>query len=300
MLKIEGIIPALYTSFTRKDALNLDSFRALIEYQIGGGVQGIWLAGGSGEGLLLSLDERKRLVEAAVEYADGRVLVFNHVGALTTKDAIDLAKYSEEVGVDAISAIPPFFYKPRPQEIILHYQNLAEATDLPLMAYHVPGLTNVMIDFDILTRLADIPNFVGLKYSDYNLHKLSRFLELKGGRLIVLEGNDEVLLPALLMGAHGGVGMSYSIMPEAYERMYIAYKEGNYEKAKNYQHRINHFIEILDRYSLAGYKLTMKWLGIDCGEPRLPLRRLSLTETEKLKGELEEAGFFDNLLNFEE
>ena len=78
------------------------------------------------------------------------------------------------------------------------------------MAYHVPVLTDVSIDFDILTRLADISNFVGLKYSDYNLYELSRFLKLKGGKFIVLEGNDEVLLPALLVGAHGGVGMSYS------------------------------------------------------------------------------------------
>ena len=169
------------------------------------------------------------------------------------------------------------------------------------MAYHVPVLTDVSIDFDILTRLADISNFVGLKYSDYNLYELSRFLKLKEGEFIVLEGNDEVLLPALLVGAHGGVGMSYSLMPELYEKMYLAHKAGEYEKAKIYQRKINQVIEVLDRYGLAGYKLTltMKWLGVDCGEPRLPLRRLSSEERERLKEELNEIDF-KNILNREE
>jgi len=102
----------------------------------------------------------------------------------------------------------------------------------------------------------------------------------------VIEGNDEVLLPALVMGAHGGVGMSYPIMPNAYVRMYNAHKAGKYEEAKSHQYEINRIIEIIDRYGLAGYKAIMGWQGIGCGKPRLPLRQLSNTELEQLKLEL--------------
>ena len=292
MKKIEGIFPALYTPFDDEGELSEGSLRSLIDFQIEGGVHGLWLGGGSGEGVLLSLEERKLLVEATVEHVRGRVMVINHVGALTTRDAVELAEHSAQAGADAISSIPPFFYKPRLQEIVRHYRTIAGAVDLPLMAYHLPGLTGVDIDVEVLKHMMDVENFIGLKFSDYNLYELRRILELGEGRFTVIEGNDEVLLPALVMGAHGGVGMSYPIMPQAYVRMYTAYKAGKHDEAKKHQYKINRVIETVDRYGLAGYKAIMGWQGIECGTPRLPLRQLSTDELEQLKQELEIIGFF--------
>lgn len=295
-----GIYPAIVTPFTASGHLDEEAVGKLASFLIERGVDGFYVGGTTGEGLLQSSETRRRMVQLIVERArHSQTRVIAHVGACSTDDAVALAKAAADVGADAVSSIPPVFYRVSFAGLCEYYRTVAEATDLPLLIYHIPALSGVGLSLGEMGRLLDLENVVGIKFSDYN-HFFLRQIREHHPESIVFSGNDEVFLPALVMGAHGSIGLTLNFMPQMYVGIYRAYRQGDLAEAQRLQFLANRTIEIvIERGSLGACKAMMKMLGIDCGLPRGPVMPIEGAASDELRQELESVGFFSEICQLE-
>ena len=178
MTRFEGLVPATITPMTEAGEVYEEGFRRVLDLNIDAGVHGFWVAGGTGESVLLDDEENRRLACIAAEQVSGRGIVIMHVGAPTTARAAALAEHAAGAGVDAICCVPPFFYRRTDDEIVEHYRVVAAAADLPLFVYNLPGMTGVEITVDLMRRIQDVvPQLIGLKHSSSifaNVHEFAR------------------------------------------------------------------------------------------------------------------------------
>jgi len=294
--ELKGIYPAIVTAFDKNGNINEAMQREIIEYQIEAGVDGFYLCGGTGEGLLLTVEERKRMLEIALDQIKGRVGIIDHIGAFQTADTVELARHAGEAGADAISCLPPsWFYKPDAAGLVEYYKQVAGATDLPLLVYNIPQRTGLELTPGLMDKLRGIKNVVGLKHATGNLYQMGQIISLAKGEMIVFMGEDMFLLPALMYGAVGGIGGSYSIMPRYYVEIYKNFVEGNYEKATEIQVRANEIIPVYDGFMfISANKEILCMMGFDCGTGRSPNRPLTDEEKALLRKRLEEVNFFED------
>ena len=199
MANLKGIFPAIITPMTREGTLNEAAFREVIEFNIQSGVHGFWIAGGTGESVLLDDEENMRIAEIAADQSRGRINNIMHVGAATTKRAAALAENAARAGVESICCVPPFFYRQTDQAIVEHYRAVAAAADLPLLVYNLPHSTGVEITPEMMKRIQDgVPQLVGLKHSAVTFPNVRAFAKMG---LSCLIGNSTLMLPALTIGA---------------------------------------------------------------------------------------------------
>jgi N-acetylneuraminate lyase len=296
-MKLEGAIPALVTPYDSNGEVSGPVLRSLVDMQINAGVTGLYLCGGTGEGVLLRTSERKKVVDVVVGQCRGRVPVIVHVGSTSTNEAVELARHAHQAGADAISSVPPFFYPVSPDGIYLHYLRIAESSELPLIVYNIPALTGVSITPKIMQQISGIPTVIGIKFSSYNLFELGQMAALDKGRLTILSGNDEVFLGALVMGAHGSIGLTHNFMPKLYLDIFRMFKSGRCDDARELQRFAVAVIGALVKYPMiSAAKEILKTFGYDCGQCRGPLESLSNTQSGELHQELTQLGFFEKPL----
>jgi N-acetylneuraminate lyase len=292
MEPLQGVYPAIVTPFTEAGALDLKALEKVLEMQLSAGVDGFYVGGSTGEGILQDIATRRTMMRFVADRVRGKAKVIVHVAACATEDAVTLAREAASAGADAVSALPPIFYKVGFDAVERYYRTIAEATDLPLLAYYIPALSGWTFSAAEMARLLAIPGVGGLKFSDYNLFLLHGLRE-HHPQATVLSGNDEVFLPALVMGAHGSIGLTLNFMPRLYVGIYRAYRAGNLTEAQRLQFQANRITEIVLRYgALAACKAALKMLGIDCGPCRGPILSLTDGASDALRRELEAAGFF--------
>ncbi|MFN0166536.1 MAG: dihydrodipicolinate synthase family protein [Bryobacteraceae bacterium] len=294
MAIFEGIIPALVTPFDARGQLDENMLRRLAEQFVGLGVQGLYLCGGTGEGVVLEAEERKRIATAVIDQVKGRVPVIVHVGSVSTPQSVDLAAHAASVKADAIASVPPFYYGVSRDGIGRHYAAIAATSRLPLIIYNIPGAVNVTVTPAMAADYVQaIPTLAGIKFSSYNLFEMWGMLQLQEGRFTVLSGNDEILISSLAMGAHGGVGLTYNLMPGLYLELYRRFGAGDLGRAREMQGYANQVISILLRHPVLGSaKLMLKWKGYDCGLARGPIDNPTEAQQQSLRTELEKIGFF--------
>jgi N-acetylneuraminate lyase len=290
---IRGILPALLTPMDDDGvSVNLAAQRRLVEFHIQSGASGFFVCGGTGEGLLLSPEERRDVLATVVAAAGGRARVIAHVGALDTRSACDLAAHAAGLGVDAVSAVPPVYFRVDQDALYDHYRLIAAAAaGTPVYPYHIPSATGVEISAEVMSRLVEIPAVRGIKYSSYNLYDMRNIIELAPDRLTVLSGFDEVCLAGLCMGAHGAIGSTYNVMPATFAALYQAVRAGDLATAQALQFRANRVIKALLSVPLiAGLKAVLSSRGHDCGGPRRPHRPLRPDERQRLFDAVDAAG----------
>lgn len=294
MRKLEGVYPALVTPLDDSGAFDPIAMRKIVRYQMDAGVDGFYVCGGTGEGLLLPRAEREKALQTVVDEVQGQAGVIAHVGAFQTTETLALARHASTLGVDAIAALPPaYFYKPDTLALVRYYSAVAAASAAPLLVYNIPQRTSVTMTAELFDRLMAIENVVGMKDSSGNLYTLG-LLCARDSKPVIFEGDDTVLLPALLAGACGGIGASYNLMPRLFVRVWQAFQAGDMAAASAAQLRINEIISALLTVELiAGVKQTLDWMGLPCGQPRSPIRPLTDEETARLRRALEGVGFFD-------
>jgi len=292
--ELKGILPAIVTPFDKNGDFDPAAMRAIIRRQLSAGVHGFYVTGGTGEGMLLTVAERKAALETMLAEVNGRALVIAHIGAFQTADTLTLAKHASAAGVDAIAALPPsYFYKPDTTGIVRYYTALAEVSTVPVLVYNLPQRTGITMTQDVFERLLAIKGIVGMKDSSGNIYALG-LLFAGGKKPVIFEGEDTVLLHGLLAGACGGIGASYNIMPQLFVKLWNAFQVRDVDLASKVQLRINEIINALLVVDLfGGIKQTMAWMGLPCGEPRTPNRPLSSEETARLRASLEVVRFFD-------
>ncbi len=266
---INGVIPAMITSFNKDESINKEGIRKTINYLIYEKVNGLYITGSTGETFLMSQDEKKQVIEIIVEEVNGRVPVIAHIGSIGTKITTELGQYAEKVGVDALSALPPFYYGFSNDEIFTYYTDISNTTNLPITIYNISHAH--LMDLDMLKRLAAIKNVKGVKYTaptHFNFNKIKKEV---GENFKIYSGMDEMSLSGLISGADGIIGSFYNLMPEMFVDIYAKVKEGNINAAKKIQEKIN--IIILYALGKSGYpfiKMGLNWLGIDSGYVRKP------------------------------
>jgi dihydrodipicolinate synthase/N-acetylneuraminate lyase len=275
--QFKGVVPAIITPYTAEGTINEAAFREVMEYNIRAGVHGFWVAGGSGEGVLLTDDERIRLAEVSADQAKGRAKIILHVGSLTTGSCVKIAEGAAKAGADAIACVPPFFYPPSDATIVQHYKTVAAATGLPLFLYNWPRTTGVEIMPPLMeTLVEEVPELAGLKHSVPNLYNLRTFAQMG---LTAFVGGCGMLLPAMALGAVGTIDGPPTVFPEVFMEVYQAYVDGDLARAQQSQERGNHLRDLLGgpaaAYHAAFKAVLSEKLGIDCGSPRAPIPSLT-------------------------
>jgi len=298
MTTFHGNYSPLVTPLNSEGQVDLSSLRQIVRYQLDAGMDGFYVCGGTGEGLLLTVSERKTVLEAVLDEVKGSVGIIAHIGAFQTPDTLELARHAGDAGADAIAAIPPaYFYKPDTVGLVNYYTEVAGASDAPLFVYNIPQRVGITMTADLFDRLMSVPNIVGMKDSSGDLFAMG--LLFTGDRKpLIFEGNETVMLPALLFGACGGIGTAHNVAPRLFARMWQAYQAGDIKGAANIQLRINELLDAIIPVTgpiLNGVKEIMEWMGLPCGRLRSPNRPLTEDECTELKGRLEKAGFFDEL-----
>ena len=293
-----GILPALVTPLTERETINEDVARRLMRWHMDQGMDGFYICGATGEGPVVAPKERMRLAEIAREEtrARGKKAII-HVGAIDLTTAKALARHAGEIGADAISSMPPFFFGYGEKEIAQYYTELAEAAGLPLIMYCSP-LSGVNITYDMVSRFLNIPHAIGVKWTSYDYYTMHRIKELCGGDVNVLNGPDECLLCGLTMGADGGIGATYNVMPGVFRRIYDRFRAGDIEGARQAQYKANRLIEVIIRFGVqASLKEMLGMLGYDCGYCVYPQKRLSDEERKGLRDALTALGYEQEYLD---
>ncbi len=290
MQQFHGVYPALVTPFDKAGGINETVVKEIVDWHLEAGVDGFYICGGTGEGLLLSAAERRQMLEATVRAAAGRGKVIAHVTTLDTSTTIDLAQHAEASGAAAVSVLPPIYYNVDSPALMEHYRLIASATQLPLFVYHIPALTGKLMSVDEMRQLLEIPNVSGLKFSDYDHFTMHRIRLLRDD-LIVYSGNDEVFLSALNLGANGGIGLTYNFMPQVYVGIYQAFLSDDICRARELQWKSCAMIDAgFQVYGMGVAKAALQHLGFDVGEPRRPLRALMPDERKLIVERMDALG----------
>jgi N-acetylneuraminate lyase len=298
MKPIEGIVPAVFTPMNEDGSAYLDQIQNLVNFLIHDNVAALYVCGSTGEGPSLTTEERMAVAETFVTSVNNRIPIIVNVGHNSIKEAQTLAEHAAKVGADAFSAVPPSYFKISSVENLVHCiaDITSVAPNLPFYYYHIPHLTSVEVDMIKFLELCStkIPNLVGVKYSDFKLFELQSILEFEKGKYNILFGSDEMLLSALAVGVSGAVGSTYNYAAPLYNKILKSCWEHDIEEARKLQSFAVKMVRMQYRYGgLPAFKVTMKFLNVDCGQMRLPLQKLSPENIDNLKEELTQIGFFD-------
>jgi N-acetylneuraminate lyase len=289
-ITFHGAWPALITPSTPDGGVDETNLCELVEYLISKEVDGLYLCGSTGEGVQLSVLERKLVVERVIAQVRSRLPVIVHVGGAATRDSVLLARHAREVGADGVSSILPTVTSGM-EETYLHYECIAGAVpDLPFFPYLFGGRVNALSLMQQL--LQRIPNVAGAKYTGPDMFELWRVIALHTEGWTIFSGMDEQCLFAAMAGAPGNIGSTLNVMPGVYRRIRHCYTVGDIAGALAYQHQANRITSVLIDYGFSGaLREAMRMLGIDCGQPRLPHRSLAPEKCDALHADLYQAGF---------
>ena len=214
-LRLKGIVPAIFTPYDRRGEISYPVLGRIVDYLVGAGVHGFYVCGTTGEGILLSREERMTVLEHVLSRVPAKFPVIAQVGALSTREACVLARHAAEVGATAVSSLPPMGMIFKPSDIPIHYSAIAEAADLPFYAYHVPALGgHAASAAEIYELLKDVTNMVGIKVYHINGAYISELNEAAAGSWKIMYGHDDILLEALSIGADGMIGSTYNFVAE--------------------------------------------------------------------------------------
>lgn len=287
MSKKADILVPLFTTFNKDGSIDYDTFAKIERYVLDKGADGVYVGGSSAECFSLTQEERKKVLELAVKVADGKQVVA-HVGAIGTGIACDLAAHAKKTGADAIASVPPFYHGFQPGEIKGYYTAIADASDLPVIIYNVPGTTGVGLSLAQFKDILSDDRVVAVKYTDVNYYTLDRIKKHTGA--FIYSGADECFAYALMAGADGGIGTSMNYCTEKFIAIKEAFDKGDIATAQSEQSKINNCVQaIIETRGLPAMKyMTTVATGIDVGCCRKPFRELTQDEKKLLEKTAEE------------
>lgn len=271
-----GVVVPLVTPLDGEEALDAAAVRPLVDFLIERGVAGLYPGGTTGEGFLLAPDERRRLAEAVVDAAAGRVPVIVQTGAITTAETVALTRHAQEIGAQAAAVIPPYVYRHSEAVLLDHYRTVAHSVpDLPLLLYNYPAISNNAITVDLVMALREVaPNVVGMKDSSGSLEMLARLKAETGGTFLAFNGGDGQILMSAAAGFNGCVSGNANVVPELVVALYNAAAAGDLSLARTLQQKLNRVRELLgDGGDLSLFKQMLACRSIPVGDVRAPLRK---------------------------
>lgn len=281
--KYEGVIPAFYACYEDQGEISPQRVRALVEYFLVKGVQGLYVNGSSGECIYQSVADRKLILEEVMAVAKGKLTIIAHVACNNTKDSMELARHAESLGVDAIATIPPIYFR-LPEYSIAQYWNAisAAAPHTDFVIYNIPQLAGVALTPSLYTEMLKNERVIGVKNSSMPVQDIQIFAALGGEDHLVFNGPDEQFLGGRLMGARAGIGGTYGAMPELFLKLNQLIADKELERAKELQFTINTIIGKLTAAHGNMYSVIKEVLKINeslnIGSVRAPLTPVTDTD----------------------
>lgn len=289
MKKFKGIYPALVTPFDEEGRINPSMVEKVVSRCLDKGVSGFYVGGSTGESYLLTMEERKFMLEQVVKAAEGKDVIAN-IGVFATEQGIELAKHAEQLGVTAISSVPPFYFPFQMEEYIQYYNDLAESVSVPVIVYNIPAMSGISFQTEDIERLFENNKIIGMKHTSYDLFQMQRIIKKYPDKSVFI-GHDELFLSAASIGAEAGIGSSFNFMAEKFVKIQKFIGENKWSEAAAVQDEANAVIEALCKVGVfKGVKMALKLQGLDCGQCRKPFLPLKKEQTEYLKRVLEENG----------
>lgn len=285
-----GLTVALVTPF-KDGAVDEDALRKLVEFHVDAGTESLSPVGTTGESPTLTHDEHEQVIKAVCEQAAGRVNVMAGTGSNSTAEAIRLTQFAKQAGADAALMVAPYYNKPTQEGFFQHYKAVADAVDIPIVLYNIPGRSAKNIEPETIAQIAEAcPNVVAIKESTGSMDQASQVLSLS--ELTLLSGDDSLTLPLMSLGGSGIVSVVGNIVPQDVRSMIAAWKSGDVARTQEWHHKL--FPLCRDMLGLATnpipVKAAMKELGRDTGEVRLPMTPLSASQRESLRETLKNYG----------
>ena len=279
----KGCGTAIATPFT-EDGVNFEEFGKLLEDQIKAGVDAIIVCGTTGESATMSEKEKKDTIKFAIDKIAKRAKVVVGTGSNNTKSAIEMSKYAEEVGADALLVVTPYYNKTTQKGLVEHYKAIASSVSLPIIMYSVASRTGVNILPETCLELSKIDNIVAIKEASGNISQVAKIASLCGDNLDIYSGNDDQIIPVLSFGGKGVISVLANVMPEYTHRMTYKYFNGEIEEATKMQLDVIDLIDALfAEVNPIPVKYALNLMGYNFGKPRLPLIELSDSNKEKMK-----------------
>ncbi len=238
--KYKGIIPAFYACYDREGEISPEGVEALTKYFVDKGVKGVYVNGSSGECIYQSVADRKLVLEHVMKAAKGKLTVIAHVACNNTKDSAELARHAESLGVDAIAAIPPIYFR-LPEHAIAQYWNdiSAAAPNTDFIIYNIPQLAGVALTTSLFAEMRKNPRVVGVKNSSMPVQDIQMFCADAGENYVIFNGPDEQFISGRIIGAEGAIGGTYGVMPELFLKMDECIRSGDLKKAKDIQYAVD-------------------------------------------------------------
>lgn len=282
---MRGVIAATLTFFDKNENVDEKITREMCDFLINAGVNGLYLTGSTGAAFAMTDEERNFVVDTVIDQVAGRVPVIVHVGDIGTKKSIALAEHAERSGADAISSVPPFYWKFNNNEIYNYYKDISSSVSIPMIAYNI-ALAGDM-GRDLIARLADIPNVKGLKYTMRSHDEMASIKRELGPDFMLYSGVDEMAFSGIVSGADGVIGSFYNVIPEIYIKIYNAALAGDVKLGMHLQGIATEliFATLKNGFLPTIYEL-LRWRGLDAGYMCRPFLAPTKEQLDALKAEL--------------
>jgi len=282
----KGCGTAIITPFT-DDGVNFEEFRKMIEFQISEGVDSIIVCGTTGESSTMTTEEKKETIKFAIDVANKRVPIIAGTGGNCTKSVIEMSKYAESVGADAVLLVTPYYNKTTQAGLIAHYKAIAQSITIPIILYNVPSRTGLNIAPATCLELSKIDNIVAIKEASGNLSQVAEIANLCRDNLAIYSGNDDQILPILSLGGLGVISVLSNIIPKDVHNMVENFLSGNVKEATKLQlDTLKLTSALFSEVNPIPVKTACNMIGFNAGIPRLPLIEMSESGKEKLKNEM--------------
>ncbi|MBU2642171.1 MAG: 4-hydroxy-tetrahydrodipicolinate synthase [Gammaproteobacteria bacterium] len=287
---LKGSLVAIVTPMSDDGALDFDALRRLLDWHIAEGTDGIVIVGTTGESPTVTFDEHCQLIREAVEQVAGRVPVIAGTGANSTAEAIELTECAKRAGAQAGLSVVPYYNRPTQEGLYQHYRKIAEAVDLPLILYNVPGRTVADLSNETALRLASVSGIIGLKDATGSMERTGDFLRQAPRDFAYYSGDDASAMPFMLLGGHGVISVTANVAPKLMHEMCVAAFAGNLARARELN---NALLPLHNKLFVEANPIPVKWacaeLGLIPSGLRLPLTPLSAGLHDTLRGAMRHA-----------
>ncbi len=288
---LRGSLVAIVSPMHEDGSLDLDAFRRLIDWHIAEGTEGIVVVGTTGESPTVDFEEHTLLIRTAIEQSAGRVPIIAGTGANSTREAIELQAFAKKAGADQCLSVVPYYNKPTQEGLYQHFKAVAEAVDIPMILYNVPGRTVADLHNDTTLRLAQVPNIIGIKDATANLERGADLIRRAPKGFAIYSGDDATALALTLMGGDGVISVTANVAPRLMHEMCAAAFSGDLGRARSANNRL---LGLHRHLFVEANPIPVKWvlqqMGLIRGGIRLPLTPLSSSFHDLLRGAMEQAG----------
>lgn len=282
----KGCGTAIITPFT-EDGVNFEEFRKMIEFQISEGVDSIIVCGTTGESSTMTTEEKKETIKFAIDVAAKRIPIIAGTGGNCTKSAIEMSKYAESVGADAVLVVTPYYNKTTQAGLIAHYKAIAEAISIPVVLYNVPSRTGLNITPATCLELSKVENIVAIKEASGNISQVAEIASLCKDNLAIYSGNDDQVLPILSLGGLGVISVVSHLIPKDMHNIVENFFNGNIKEATRLQlNTLKLTSALFSEVNPIPVKAACNMMGFNVGTPRLPLIEMSDAGKERLRTEM--------------